>query len=131
MESRCTLPAAREQAGQTASAEVAVNSYAQALANSQADLVNRNLALSDENARLREVITTLRQDNAYLKQRLNGKRAPNRCKTCTKQTNWPHSPSQRFKYRASCSALETQNKGARPKHLFNAISTPTQNFNCI
>ena len=68
----CTLPAAREQAGQTASAEVAVNSYAQALANSQADLVNHNLALSDENARLREVITTLRQDNAYLKQRLDG-----------------------------------------------------------
>ena len=72
VESRCTLPAAREQAGQTASAEVAVNSYAQALANSQANLVNRNLALSDENARLREVITTLRQDNAYLKQRLDG-----------------------------------------------------------
>ena len=36
-ESRCTLPAAREQAGQTASAEVAVNSYAQVSANSQAD----------------------------------------------------------------------------------------------
>ena len=72
MENRCTLPAAREQAGQTTSAEMAVNSYAQVLANSQADLVNRNLALSDENARLREVITTLRQDNASLKQRLDG-----------------------------------------------------------
>ena len=71
VESRCTLPAAREQAGQTASAKVAVNSNAQALANSQADLVNHNLALSNENARLREVITTLRQDNAYLKQRLD------------------------------------------------------------
>ena len=58
VESRCTLPAAREQAGQTTSADMAVNSYAQVLANSQADLVNRNLALSDENARLREVITT-------------------------------------------------------------------------
>ena len=72
VESRCTLPAAREQAGQTTSADMAVNSYAQVLANSQADLVNRNLALSDENARLREVITTLRQDNASLKQRLDG-----------------------------------------------------------
>ena len=72
VESHCTLPAAREQAGQTVSAKVAVNSCAQILANSQADLVNRNLALSDENARLREVITTLRQDNAYLKQRLDG-----------------------------------------------------------
>ena len=51
---------------------MAVNSYAQVLANSQADLVNRNLALSDENARLREVITTLHQDNASLKQRLDG-----------------------------------------------------------
>ena len=50
---------------------MAVNWYAQILANSQADLVNRNLALSDENARLREVITTLHQDNASLKQRLD------------------------------------------------------------
>ena len=72
MESHCTLPAAREQAGQTASVEVAGNSYAQVLANSQADLLNRNLALGDENARLREVISTLRQDNACLKQRLDG-----------------------------------------------------------
>ena len=71
-ESHCTLPAAREQAGQTTSVEVAGNSYAQVLANSQADLLNRNLALSDENARLREVISTLRQDNACLKQRLDG-----------------------------------------------------------
>ena len=70
-ETRCTLPAAREQAGQTASAEQAANSYAQVLAKNRADLVNRNLALSDENARLREVITTLRQHNASLKQRLN------------------------------------------------------------
>ena len=37
----------REQAGQTTSADMAVNSYAQVLANSQADLVNRNLALSE------------------------------------------------------------------------------------
>ena len=72
VESRCTLPAAREQAWQTTSAEMAVNSYAQVLANSQADLVNHNLALSDESARLREVINTLRQDTASLKQRLNG-----------------------------------------------------------
>ena len=72
MESRCTFPATREQAGQTASAEVAVNSYAQVLANSQADLVNCNLALNDENARLWEVIASLRQDNASLKQRLDG-----------------------------------------------------------
>ena len=63
VESHCTLRAAREQAGQTASAEEAVNSYAQVLANSQADLVNHNLALNDENARLWEVITTRRQDN--------------------------------------------------------------------
>ena len=67
VESHYTFSAAREQAGQTASAEVAVNSYAQVLANSQADLVNPNLALSDENTRLREVIITLRQDNASLK----------------------------------------------------------------
>ena len=72
VESHCTLPAAREQAGQTASVGVAGNSYAQVLANSQADLLNRNLALSDENARLREVISTLPQDNACLKQRLDG-----------------------------------------------------------
>ena len=72
MESCCTLPVAREQAGQTASAEVAVNSYAQVLANSQGDLVNSNLALSDENARLQEVITTLRQDDTSLKQILDG-----------------------------------------------------------
>ena len=71
-ETRCTLPAAREQAGQTASAEQAASSYARVLANNRADLVNRNLALSDENARLKEVINTLRQDNASLQQRLDG-----------------------------------------------------------
>ena len=71
-ETRCTLPAAREQAGQTASAEQAASSYAQVLANNRADLVNWNLALSDENARLKEVINTLRQDNASLQQRLHG-----------------------------------------------------------
>ena len=68
----CTLPAAREQAGQTASAEQAASSYAQVLANNRADLVNRNLTLSDENARLKDVINTLRQDNASLQQRLDG-----------------------------------------------------------
>ena len=70
-ETRCTLPAAREQAGQTASAEQAASSYAQVLANNRADLVNRNLALSDENARLKEVINTLRQDNASLQPSLD------------------------------------------------------------
>ena len=39
---------------------------------SQADLVNRNLALSDENARLKEVIVTLLRANASLQQRLDG-----------------------------------------------------------
>ena len=46
--------------------------HMQVLANNRADLVNRNLALSDENARLKEVINTLRQDNASLQQRLDG-----------------------------------------------------------
>ena len=69
-EKRCPLPDARKQAGQTVTAEQAANSYAQVTANSQANLVNRNLALSDENARLKEVINTLRQDNASLQQRL-------------------------------------------------------------
>ena len=71
-ETRCTLPEAREQSGQTASTEQAASSYAQVLANNRADLVNRNLAFSDENARLKEVINTLRQDNASLQQRLDG-----------------------------------------------------------
>ena len=66
------LPAAREQAGQTVTTEPAANSFAQILAHSQADLVNRNPALSDENARLKEVIITLRQANASLQQRLDG-----------------------------------------------------------
>ena len=44
----------------------------QVLVHSRADLVNRNLALSDENARLKEVIMTLRQANASLQQRLDG-----------------------------------------------------------
>ena len=35
-------------------------------------LINRNLTLSDGNARLREVITTLCQDNTSLRQRLDG-----------------------------------------------------------
>ena len=69
-EKRCPLPDARKQAGQPVTAEQAANSYAQVTANSQANLVNRNLALSDENARLKEVINTLRQDNASLQQRL-------------------------------------------------------------
>ena len=67
---RCPLPDVRKQAGQPVTAEQATNSYAQVTANSQANLVNRNLALSDENARLKEVINTLRQDNASLQQRL-------------------------------------------------------------
>ena len=52
--------------------EEAAKSYARVVAHSQADLINRNLALSEENARLREVIGTLRQDNASLQQRLDG-----------------------------------------------------------
>ena len=85
-ETHCTLPAAREQAGQTPAelpaareqaeqtltTEPAASSFAQVLAHSQADLVNRNLALSDENARLKEVIVTLRRTNASLQQRLDG-----------------------------------------------------------
>ena len=60
-QTHCTLPAAREQAGQTATTEPAASSFAQVLAHSQADLVNCNLALSYENARLKEVIITLHQ----------------------------------------------------------------------
>ena len=47
------LPAAREQAEQTTTTEPAASSFAQVLAHSQADLVNRNLALSDDNVRLK------------------------------------------------------------------------------
>ena len=68
-EIRCSLPEARKQAGQPTTAEEAKHSYVQ-VASSQAALVNCNLALNDENARLREVINTLRQDNASLQQRL-------------------------------------------------------------
>ena len=68
-EKRCQLPDVRKQVGQPAMAEQAANSYAQVIANSQANLVNRNLALSDENARLKEVINTLHQDDS-LQQRL-------------------------------------------------------------
>ena len=71
-ESHCTISAAREQAGHDASSEEAAKSYARVVAHSQADLINHNLALSEENARLREVIGTLRQDNASLQQRLDG-----------------------------------------------------------
>ena len=84
-ETHCTLPAAREQAGQTpaelpaareqdeqTTIEPAASSFAQVLAHSQADLVNRNLALSYENVRLKEVIVTLRRANASLQQRLDG-----------------------------------------------------------
>ena len=71
-ESHCTISAAREQAGHDASTKEAAKSYARVVAHSQADLINRNLALSEENARLREVIGTLRQDNASLQQRLDG-----------------------------------------------------------
>ena len=72
LEIQCTISAAREQAGNDASTEEAANTYARVVANSQADLINRNLALSEENARLREVIGTLRQDKASLQQRLDG-----------------------------------------------------------
>ena len=68
VETHCTLPAARKQAGQTTTEQQ--KSYARVLANNQADLINRNLALSEENARLREVISTLRQDNTSLQQKL-------------------------------------------------------------
>ena len=70
-ESHCTISVAREQAGHDASTEEAAKSYARVVAHSQADLINRNLTLSEENARLREVIGTLRQDNASLQQRLD------------------------------------------------------------
>ena len=49
-------------------AEQAANSYAQVIDNSQVNLVNRNLALSNENARLKEVLNTLHQDNTSLQQ---------------------------------------------------------------
>ena len=45
-------------------AEQTANSYAQVTANSQAKLINHNLALSDENNRLKEVINTLHQDDS-------------------------------------------------------------------
>ena len=67
---RCPLPDARKQADQPVTAEQAANLYAQVTANSQANLVYHNLALSDENARLKEVINTLRHDNTSLQQRL-------------------------------------------------------------
>ena len=40
------------------------------MAINQAELINRNLALSEENARLRDIINQLRQDNVSLQQRL-------------------------------------------------------------
>ena len=68
-ETRYPLPEARKQAGKPTTAEQATHSNAQ-VASSQAALVNRNLALSDENAKLGEVINTLHQDNASLQQML-------------------------------------------------------------
>ena len=68
VETHCTLPAARKQAGQTTTEQQ--KSYARVLANNQADLINRKLALSEENVRLREVISTLRQDDTSLQQKL-------------------------------------------------------------
>ena len=81
-ESNCSLVDARKEVEQTsattntepdhASTSEQHISYARTVAINQADLINRNLTLSEENARLREVINKLRQDNASLQQRLDG-----------------------------------------------------------
>ena len=81
-ESHCSLVDARKKVEQTsastnkepdsASTPEQRNSYARTVAFNQADLLNRNLTLSEENARLREIISTLRKDNASLQQRLDG-----------------------------------------------------------
>ena len=81
-ESNCALVDARKQVEQTsattntepdhASTPKQHIPYARTVAMNQADLINRNLTLSEENARLREVINKLRQDNASLQQRSDG-----------------------------------------------------------
>ena len=81
-ESHCSLVNARKRVEQTsattnkepdsASTPEQRNSYARTVAINQADLLNRNLTLSEENVRLREIISTLRKDNASLQQRLDG-----------------------------------------------------------
>ena len=81
-ESNCSLVDARQQVEQTsattniepdhASAPEQQVSYARSVAINQAELINRNPPLSEENARLREVINKLSQDNASLQQRLDG-----------------------------------------------------------
>ena len=75
-ESNCSLVDARKQVEQTsATANTEPDNastpeqhilYARTVAINQADLINRNLTLSEENARLREVINKLHQDNASL-----------------------------------------------------------------
>ena len=72
-ESNCSFVDARKQVEQTpattstepahASTPEQHISFARTVAINQADLINRNLTLSEENARLREVINKLRQDN--------------------------------------------------------------------
>ena len=88
-ESNCSLVDARKQVEQTPAttstepAHVSTPeqhiSYARTVAINQADLINRNLTLSEENARLREVINKLRLENASLQQRLDdfGRRLSN------------------------------------------------------
>ena len=81
-ESNCSLVDARKQVEQTsatantepdnASTPEQHISYTRTVAMNQADLINRNLTLSEENARLRVVISKLSQDNASLQQRLDG-----------------------------------------------------------
>ena len=82
VESHCSLVDARKKVEQTsattnkepdsASTPEQRNSYARTVAINQADLLNRNLNLSEENARLREIISTLRKDNTSMQQRLDG-----------------------------------------------------------
>ena len=79
-ESNCSLVDARKQVEQTsattntepdhASTPDQHISYARSVAINQAELINRNLALSEENARLRDIINQLHQDNVSLQQRL-------------------------------------------------------------
>ena len=81
-ESNCSLVDARKQVEQTSATDNTEHdnastpeqhiSYARTVAINQADLINRNLTLSEENARLREVISKLLKDNASLQQRLDG-----------------------------------------------------------
>ena len=88
-ESNCSLVDAWKQVEQTsattntqpdhASTPDQHISYARSVAINQAELINHNLTLSEDNARLRDVINQLRLDNMSLQQRLEnyGKRLSN------------------------------------------------------